>query len=325
MDDILVSISCISFNHAKYIRQALDSFLNQKTDFKYEILIHDDASKDETADIIREYQLKYPDIILPILQTENQYSQGKHNISGIFNFPRARGKYIAMCEGDDFWCDENKLQKQVDYMEQHPNCSMCCHSAKIVQMDDSFRTVNEIHTYRETRALEPSEVIAKKINFPTASLMFRREYAVKLPDWYFECPVGDIPLHLVMQMHGYVYYMDEIMSAYRTGDINSWSNNMDGDRKHWINHRFSMKKLFEAFDKDSFGRYSEEVKDALMRNDFLIALKLDELKVLKDKKYRKYYMELGKLDRRLLLLKYYCPFLYNMLRNIRIFLKSRSV
>ncbi|MDO4438879.1 MAG: glycosyltransferase [Eubacteriales bacterium] len=325
MDEILVSISCITFNHAKYIRQALDSFLSQKTNFKYEILIHDDASSDETPEIIREYQEKYPDIIFPILQKENQYSQGKRNISGIFNFPRARGKYIAMCEGDDFWCDENKLARQVAYMEEHEDCSMCCHSAKIVQMDDSFRTVNEIHTYGETRKLEPSEVIAKKTNFPTASLMFRTEYAKKLPAWYFDCPVGDIPLHLIMQMHGYVYYMDEIMSAYRTGDANSWSNNMDENREHWTRHQAAMKKLFEAFDKDTGNKYSEEIKDALMRNDFLIALKLDELKVLREKRYRKYYMELGALDRRLLLLKYYCPFLYDFLRKIRIFMKRSSL
>ena len=99
-----VSICCITYNHAPYIRSALDGFLMQETDFAYEILIHDDASTDGTADIIREYTARYPDIIKPILREENQYSKGISNIS-IFNFPRARGEFIAMCEGDDYWTD----------------------------------------------------------------------------------------------------------------------------------------------------------------------------------------------------------------------------
>ena len=129
--EVMVSICCITFNQKDYIRDALDGFLKQKTDFSYEILIHDDASSDGTGEIIREYALRFPDRIFPILQTENQYSRGLTNISGTFNFPRARGRYIAMCEGDDYWTDENKLQQQVDFMEAHPDCSICFHSAAV--------------------------------------------------------------------------------------------------------------------------------------------------------------------------------------------------
>ena len=121
----MVSICCITYNQEAYIRDALDGFIKQKTNFQWELLIHDDASTDRTAEIIREYAKRYPDRIFPILQTENQYSQGLTNISGTFNFPRARGKYIAMCEGDDYWTDETKLQRQVDFMEAHPGCSLC--------------------------------------------------------------------------------------------------------------------------------------------------------------------------------------------------------
>ena len=128
---IMVSICCITYNQASYIRDALEGFVNQKTDFAYEVLIHDDASNDGTADIIREYADRYPDLIFPILQTENQYSKGLTNVSGTFNFPRARRKYIAMCEGDDYWTDDRKLQKQVDYLEANPGCSLCFHSAKV--------------------------------------------------------------------------------------------------------------------------------------------------------------------------------------------------
>ena len=121
--EIIVSICCATYNHQKYIRDAIEGFLMQKTTFPFEILIHDDASTDGTADIIREYEAKYPDIIKPIYQRENQYSKGI-KISQVYQFPRAQGKYIALCEGDDYWIDPLKLQKQVDYMERNSRVSM---------------------------------------------------------------------------------------------------------------------------------------------------------------------------------------------------------
>jgi len=116
----LVSICCITYNHVSYIMEAIDSFLMQETTFPFEILIHDDASTDGTTDIIIDYANKYPDIIRTIIQTENQYSKGGL-INPRFVFPKARGKYIALCEGDDYWTDKTKLQKQVNFLENNPD------------------------------------------------------------------------------------------------------------------------------------------------------------------------------------------------------------
>ena len=113
----LVSISCITYNHEPYIVQALNGFLMQKTTFPFEVLIHDDASTDGTTEIIKGYAQKYPEIIKPLYEEENQWIKGRRG-SAEFNFPRARGKYIAFCEGDDYWIDENKLQMQVDFLEK---------------------------------------------------------------------------------------------------------------------------------------------------------------------------------------------------------------
>lgn len=144
----LVSISCITYNQESYIRQCLDSFLNQQTNFSFEVLIHDDASTDGTADIIREYEKKYSHIIKPIYQAENQYSKGIRGIAARFNFSRALGKYIAMCEGDDYWTDPYKLQKQVDFMEANPDYGLVHTGYKIYRVAlERFESVTvNIHT-----------------------------------------------------------------------------------------------------------------------------------------------------------------------------------
>ena len=126
----LVSVCVITYNHGKYIRQCLDGILMQKVNFPYEVLIHDDASPDDTADIIREYWAKYPTVIKPILQTENRYSRGLP--IGKLNYERAKGKYIALCEGDDYWTDEGKLQMQVDFLEEHGEYVGTAHNVRVV-------------------------------------------------------------------------------------------------------------------------------------------------------------------------------------------------
>lgn len=127
MNTPLVSICCITYNHAQFIRKCLDGFLMQQTDFPIEILIHDDCSTDGTTEIIREYETKYPDLIFPLYEEENQYSRGVAGKMDLYNYRRARGKYIAYCEGDDYWTDSQKLQKQVDFMEANPEYSVCFH------------------------------------------------------------------------------------------------------------------------------------------------------------------------------------------------------
>ena len=125
MSEVLVSISCITYNHSAYIRQCLDGMLMQQTTFDFEILIHDDCSTDGTDNIIREYEQRYPHVVKPLYETENQYQNGKPFGSIVWNIPRANGKYIAFCEGDDYWTDPLKLQKQVDFMEANPEVGLC--------------------------------------------------------------------------------------------------------------------------------------------------------------------------------------------------------
>lgn len=138
MDKPLVSICCLSYNQAKFIRQCLDGFLFQETTFPVEILIHDDCSTDGTAEIIQEYATKYPDKVFPIFEDENKYSHGWKGKMELFNFDRTKGKYVAYCEGDDYWTDPLKLQKQVDFLEAHPEYSCCFHRFTVVNENDEY-------------------------------------------------------------------------------------------------------------------------------------------------------------------------------------------
>ena len=129
-EDLMVTICCTAYNHEPYIRQCLEGFVMQKANFHFEAIVHDDASTDGTAVIIQEYAEKYPNIIKPIYETENQYSKKDGSLAKIMN-EHMHGKYIAMCEGDDYWIDPLKLQKQVDFLEQNLDYVFCCHRYKI--------------------------------------------------------------------------------------------------------------------------------------------------------------------------------------------------
>ena len=135
----LVSICSITYNHAPYIRQCLDGMLMQQTDFTFEIIINDDCSTDGTTEIIREYAERYPEIVKPVFHEENQYQKGVRGMFATFVFPKAKGKYIALCEGDDYWIDPLKLQKQVDFLEANPNYSVCFHRCNsFYQVDKKY-------------------------------------------------------------------------------------------------------------------------------------------------------------------------------------------
>ncbi len=211
----LVSISCITYNHEAYIRQCLDGFLMQQTDFAYEILIHDDASTDRTIEIIREYEAKYPDIIKPMCQTENQYSKGVRGINIRFNFSRAKGKYIAMCEGDDYWVDPLKLQKQIDFLEKNPDYTFSMgrvdhlieKTGKIVRVKEKYANPEKKETYVLRDYL-------KGIFSQTSSFVFRNE-SLHFPDWAFQAFAGDQTLVIVATGDGKIKYHKDLFSIYR--------------------------------------------------------------------------------------------------------------
>lgn len=279
-NDIMVSVSCIAYNHGKYIRQCLEGLVNQITTFKYEILVHDDASTDNTADIIREYEEKYPDLIKPIYQTENQYHKVR-SIGAVYQVPRMQGKYAAVCEGDDFWTDPYKLQKQFDIMEKNPNCSICVHRVKDVleNGEDSGKCHPNFPMEEGVINLKKYLDIASNYSaypFQTTSYFMRmdvkRESVNNPPPFAGKFGVGDVPTMLFALIKGDMYYIDEIMTCYRLQAKGSWSETVSKDKRKRIE---SLKKEingYNIFDTYSEKKYSREIGRITEEKQFLVDL-----------------------------------------------------
>lgn len=262
----LVSICCITYNHEEYIKDALEGFLMQETDFPFEVLIHDDASTDRTADIIREYEKKYPEIIKPIYQTENQYSQGLRTAKN--NYVRAQGEFIATCEGDDYWIDKHKIQKQVNILRIETNCNVCFHES--YQKTNDGRILKARIHKGKARLLSPENIIIHSgITMPTASIMFRGTILDKMINPVFQKPrysYGDTYLRAVTSYPNGAYYLNEFMSVYR------------------VNSKSSVQRIYKL---------SNEKKFLKIRDDLIYRTYIDKMT---DYNYNQYFKFMGWLS-----------------------------
>lgn len=215
MEQPKVIVWCLTYNQKDFIRDALDGFVMQKTSFPFEVVVHDDASTDGTTDIVVDYAQKFPDIITPMVEQENQWQKGglKHIID-IMNDKHRRAQYIAFCEGDDYWTDPQKLQRQVDFLDSHPDYSMCFHSAKKKYETDAKAWIDCEHI--QDKDYDATDVFVNW-TVPTASVLCRKEamdfYAnLKHPE---RIQNYDIFIILSCAMIGKIRGMHEQMSVYR--------------------------------------------------------------------------------------------------------------
>lgn len=218
---VRVSICCITYNHKPYLRQCLEGFLMQKTTFPFEILIHDDASTDGTTDIVREYAAKYPSQIYAIIQTDNKYSTKTRAIITTYMLPVARGEYIALCEGDDYWIDPYKLQKQTNVLNRDINISLCLHPAVTIDWQEGQKIRK---AYLKSRIADPADLIRwKGQHWITGSFMYRKDLMKNYPSFCLDCYVGDISLVYFLLTKGDVYFLNKVMSVYRKGIPGSYT------------------------------------------------------------------------------------------------------
>lgn len=317
-NSIKVSVCCIAFNQEKYIRQTLEGFINQKTNFDFEVLIHDDASTDGTAAIIAEYTKLYPDIIKPILQIENQYSKGIH-INAVYNYPRAKGKYIAYCEGDDYWCDSQKLQKQYDALESHPQCSICVHKTSFIdrngkKIEGGFPAVPLREGIISAEQYIHLELVENPWLFQTSSYFLRKEIIDNRYKHDYKYPVGDLPLVLVSLQFGDCYYIEEEMSCYRK-DSGGVLTRLRDNNKQAVIHCQRMIEGHTNFDKYTEYKYHADFQYAIKFSEVQMYKLQAQYKRILQPEYRDVWERLNWKNHAIIYLGKYCPKLAFQIHN----------
>lgn len=250
-----VSVYCITYNHGPFIAQALDSFLAQRTNFEFEIVVGDDASHDDTQAILLDYQRRFPEKIRLLLSETNRGAI--HNFIDVYH--ACRGEYMATCEGDDYWTDPLKLQKQADFLDAHPDFSMVFHNAE-VRFDH-----NEEPPYYLNQNQKPivtiEDLIGEKETWfmATASIMLRKTFLPVLPEWIRESKSGDIPLNILLAQRGPIGYLDEVMSVYRKhggGQSNT-------DHRWLADFLYNRINMYERLDQATEGRYRNRFRKTM--------------------------------------------------------------
>ena len=243
-DKVYVSCVCATFNQYSYIKETLDGFLAQKTDYRFEIVVHDDASTDGTSDILKDYQKKYPELIKLIIQKENQYSKGNRQVLAIA-LKMASGDYLAFCEGDDYWIDEFKLQKQILILDKYKDINLCVHDAYIYHDKDKVVTRQKFFTPKKDGIVSIKEVFKFSGQFsPTASMFIRKIAVSNLPDFFYKAPIDDFFYEVITGKDG-IYFMRDKMSVYRVFSEGSWSNDTLLNIKNKIDYNISMLKSLD--------------------------------------------------------------------------------
>ena len=244
----------LAYNHEVFIEKAIESWLMQKTNFKFEIVIGEDYSTDNTREMVFSYAEKYPDIIRVI--------SSESNVGMLANMMRTQaacnGKYIALCEGDDYWTDPLKLQKQVDFMEANADFSICFHDAIILQ--DNKSQAPKYFVPKNQKEISSTEDVIKNYYIPTASMLLRAKYHEKLPDWFKHVYNGDWALQLILSTKGKIKYIDELMCVYRKNE-GGLSGGI-GKNVEFVNGKKT--ELLSYFNDYTEGRYAEQINNKIV-------------------------------------------------------------
>lgn len=286
--DNKVLVICRTYNQAGYIIDTLNGFCSQQTNFSFVCCIIDDASTDEESSVIHNYleenfetstkettkdykkcfaqnKTNRNCYFLVFFLNYNHY-QLKKNVNDYIKEYRSKAKYIAYCEGDDYWCDPLKLQKQVDLMESHPNLSQCFTAHKCLYPDGTFK---EEHRYEQDLIKCPIKdaILMGGGYMATPSVIYKRELRENLPEWYNNLPIGDLPTMLVLFERGDCGYINDVTAVYRVSAMGSWSNTMSANYEKKMHLYETIRKMWKEYDKWSRKKNHKWVKLKILRND----------------------------------------------------------
>lgn len=316
-EPIKVSILCNAYNHERYIAKALEGFVMQKTDFAFEICIHDDASTDDTANIIKRYEQRYPQLFKCIYQNENQYSKGVGIM--VTNLKRAKGNYIAVCEGDDVWTDPHKLQRQADYLDKHPDCSLVGHASMMQNARFPFiRKAWRISDHEKTISMD--EIILNKgILFPHNAIMYRKK-DVEWPSFFGKLGVADAARTIQSGLMGEVHYFSDVMSIYRVGVRHSWTERVRLNRVLISEHYQREVDFYTQLNEYTGHRYQESIDQVIRKLELLIKIKQRRFDALMEEPFSSILGKQGLRFKLSLVTEHYFPHLYTQLQFLRFWL-----
>ena len=294
-DKPTVSVICNTYNQSRYIGSALDSFLMQETDFPFEVIVHEDASVDNTADIIREYEKKFPDIIKPIYEKENQYSKNRDIIMEI-DLPAAGGKYIAFCEGDDYWTDKTKLQKSFDYMEKHDECSLVSHLTEVESGTSKKRTKYNPDFLQRGGIISSDEIILETNIIQTSSFFMRRKLLDNNTAIFSRFRSFDWIMVVLAATEGYVYIIPQNMSVYRFMTAYSYSKDTGNDNQKMIKMLQYIYDTTTVINKYRNYAYTAVLKEKKRRVKFDMYIISGNIRKLRSPQYRDLYKKMSFTD-----------------------------
>lgn len=308
---IRVTVYCMAYNHANYIEQTLNGFVSQNTNFSVKYIIHDDASTDNTAEIIKRYEKQYPELIHGIYQHENQYSKGE-KILAKFILPHIEGDYVAVCEGDDYWSDSSKLQRQIDMLDSNINCFMSVHKTKEIHEDGTATGFFYPNEQLETGIIKREEFLKLRYGFHTSSYVFRKNEWIKYinnpPSFKLTYGVGDVPYLLYFGSLGDVAYIEREMSCYRRGVATSWSvQHAKSNTVSLANHASQIFEMYVEFDKYTDGQFNQICmsREAVYKMQEVVLL--EKPRELLTAKYKKLITYLPMSRKLFLLLSFFVP------------------
>lgn len=308
MNNALVTTILPTHNHAPFIAKAIESVLMQQTDFPFDILLHDDASTDGTADICRAYAARFPDRITLIAQTVNQYQYDRRIQSHVL-FPRVKAKYTAILDGDDYWLDEKKLQTQVGYLEAHPDCTLCIAAAYKVDVSDGIISASDGMPYAEDRVVDANDMILGGGEFCASNtIVAPTELLQNMPAFCDMTEVEDIPVQLWCALNGYAWYFSKPMAAYRFAVPGSWSTRQYAANQNTrIKTHESIRDQLHAFDGYTKGLYHEAFLQAILFQEYQTLCLQRSIRAIQRPPYRVFYKR-ETIKRRIRLhLEAYCP------------------
>lgn len=310
-----ITVVLMTYNQKNYISQSLESILAQKIDTSFDVLVHDDCSNDGTYEIVLDYQKKYPNKIKIIHQNERKFLNDGFNMM-IYKYvvPYIKSKYIAYCDGDDYWCDVHKLRKQYDFMESHKDYSMCFHSAYQLKQNGDMSSKWFI---QEDKDIGMPDLINDNlgIRIATSSIFLKSNVFKNFPDWRKTFCVEDFPMYMMAAMNGKIHQLSDIMCVYRQFSIGSWSSQNKENNERIISHQKDIIDNMKAFDKQTNYEYHNLVKNKIDASNFRIAFLQKNFFIIFSKKYKKFFKKLTFKERMSLKLQYMFPTLYNLFKK----------